>query len=144
MQGVNLSSPFLERRQAVFVDFVIFGTTVSDRRTAMMIFLCEHGHFVEEVKNETETLFKNRQHIFTALSPKTVSCQGIPVQERCFLLYPVKGGISNLFQRRTMEAILASDYVSIGELARLTGCCYSTLKHYTEEGMLPFEHEKKT
>mgnify|MGYP000700754505 CR=1 FL=1 len=42
-----------------------------------------------------------------------------------------------------MEAILASDYVSIGELARLTGCRYSTLKHYTEEGMLPFEQEEE-
>ena len=46
-------------------------------------------------------------------------------------------------RRRTMEAILASDYVSIGELARLTGCRYSTLKHYTEEGMLPFEQEEE-
>ena len=46
-------------------------------------------------------------------------------------------------RRRTMEVILASDYVSIGELARLTGCRYSTLKHYTEEGMLPFEQEEE-
>lgn len=46
-------------------------------------------------------------------------------------------------RRRTMEAILASDYVSIGELARLTGCRYSTLKHYTEEGMLPFEQAEE-
>ena len=46
-------------------------------------------------------------------------------------------------RRRTMEAILASEYVSIGELARLTGCRYSTLKHYTEEGMLPFEQEEE-
>lgn len=38
-----------------------------------------------------------------------------------------------------MEKILASEYVTIGELARLTGCRYSTLKFYTEEGMLPFE-----
>lgn len=46
-------------------------------------------------------------------------------------------------RRRTMEAILASDYVSIGELARITGCRYSTLKHYTEEGMLPFEQAEE-
>lgn len=37
---------------------------------------------------------------------------------------------------------MASEYVSIGELARLTGCRYSTLKFYTEEGMLPFEQEE--
>lgn len=36
---------------------------------------------------------------------------------------------------------MASQYVSIGELARLTGSRYSTLKFYTEEGMLPFIQE---
>lgn len=45
-------------------------------------------------------------------------------------------------RQRSMEKILASEYVSIGELARLTGCRYSTLKFYTEEGMLPFEQEE--
>lgn len=38
---------------------------------------------------------------------------------------------------------MASEYVSIGELARITGCRYSTLKYYTEEGMLPFEQEEQ-
>lgn len=42
-------------------------------------------------------------------------------------------------RQRTMEAIEASEYVTIGELVRLTGVRYSTLKFYTEEGMLPFE-----
>ena len=37
-------------------------------------------------------------------------------------------------RQRTMEAILASEYVTIGELVRLTECRYSTLKFYTEEG----------
>lgn len=45
-------------------------------------------------------------------------------------------------RQRSMEKILTSEYVSIGELARLTGCRYSTLKFYTEEGMLPFEQEE--
>lgn len=44
-------------------------------------------------------------------------------------------------RQRSMEKILASEYVTIGELARLTGSRYSTLKFYTEEGMLPFEQE---
>ena len=44
-------------------------------------------------------------------------------------------------RQRTLEKILESEYVSIGELVRLTGCRYSTLKFYTEEGMLPFEQE---
>ena len=42
-----------------------------------------------------------------------------------------------------MEKSLASEYVTIGELARLTGCRYSTLKFYTEEGMLPFEQAEQ-
>lgn len=46
-------------------------------------------------------------------------------------------------RQRSMEAILASDYVSIGELTRLTGARYSTLKFYTEEGMLPFEQAEE-
>ena len=42
-------------------------------------------------------------------------------------------------RQRTMEAILASEYVTIGELVRLTDTRYSTLKYYTEEGLLPFQ-----
>ena len=46
-------------------------------------------------------------------------------------------------RQRTMEKILTFEYVTIGELARLTGCRYSTLKFYTEEGMLPFEQPEQ-
>ncbi|MBS4175267.1 helix-turn-helix domain-containing protein [Bacillus sp. FJAT-49736] len=46
-------------------------------------------------------------------------------------------------RQRSMEKILASEYVSIGELVRITGSRYSTLKFYTEEGMLPFEQEEE-
>ena len=41
-------------------------------------------------------------------------------------------------RQRSMETIQAAEYVTIGELVRLTGTRYSTLKFYTEEGMLPF------
>ena len=41
-------------------------------------------------------------------------------------------------RQRSMETIQAAEYVTIGELVRLTGTRYSTLKYYTEEGMLPF------
>ncbi len=44
-------------------------------------------------------------------------------------------------RQRTLEVISNSEYVTIGELVRLTGARYSTLKFYTEEGMLPFEQE---
>ena len=46
-------------------------------------------------------------------------------------------------RQRYMENILASEYVSIGELVRITNSRYSTLKHYTEEGMLPFEQAEE-
>lgn len=46
-------------------------------------------------------------------------------------------------RQRSMDAILSSEYVTIGELVRLTGTRYSTLKFYTEEGFLPFEQEEQ-
>lgn len=44
-------------------------------------------------------------------------------------------------RRKTDEAIRNSEYVTIGELVRLTGIRYSTLKYYTECGILPFFQE---
>lgn len=46
-------------------------------------------------------------------------------------------------RQRSMEKILVSEFVSIGELVRICGCRYSTLKFYTEEGMLPFKQEEE-
>lgn len=46
-------------------------------------------------------------------------------------------------RQRTMEAIQGSAYVTVGELVRLTSVRYSTLKFYTEEGMLPFEQAEE-
>jgi DNA-binding transcriptional MerR regulator len=42
-----------------------------------------------------------------------------------------------------MEVIEKSEYVTIGELVKLTGARYSTLKFYTEEGMLLFEQAEE-
>ena len=42
---------------------------------------------------------------------------------------------------RALQTIENAEYVTIGELVRLTGSRYSTLKYYTEEGMLHFEQE---
>jgi DNA-binding transcriptional MerR regulator len=44
-------------------------------------------------------------------------------------------------RRRSDEVIFHSDYVSISELVRITGVRYSTIKYYSEEGMIPFEQE---
>ena len=41
-------------------------------------------------------------------------------------------------RQRSMEVISQSEYVTIGELVRLTDVRYSTLKFYTEQGLLPF------
>ena len=46
-------------------------------------------------------------------------------------------------RQRSMEVIEKSEYVTIGELVGLTNMRYSTLKHYTEEGMLPFEQAEE-
>ncbi|HIQ58736.1 MAG TPA: MerR family transcriptional regulator [Candidatus Merdivicinus intestinavium] len=46
-------------------------------------------------------------------------------------------------RQRSMETIAKSEYVTIGELVRLTDTRYSTLKFYTEEGMLPFEQAEQ-
>lgn len=46
-------------------------------------------------------------------------------------------------RQRRMEVIENAEYVTIGELVRLTGVRYSTLKFYTEEGMLDFEQEEE-
>ena len=79
LDGVNLLFPFLDRRQAIFVDFVIFGTTVKDRRWAMMEFLSERGHFVEETKNGNETLLRI-DNAYYRVWPKTVRSYKIPIQ----------------------------------------------------------------
>lgn len=44
-------------------------------------------------------------------------------------------------RRRSIEKIMESDYVTISELVRLSEVRYSTLKYYTEQGILPFEQE---
>ena len=46
-------------------------------------------------------------------------------------------------RKRKTEVIESSDYVTIGELVRLTRVRYSTLKFYTEEGLIPFEQAEE-
>lgn len=46
-------------------------------------------------------------------------------------------------RQRSMEVIEQAEYVTIGELVRLTAVRYSTLKFYTEEGMPPFEQAEE-
>ncbi|KAB1440661.1 MerR family transcriptional regulator [Candidatus Galacturonibacter soehngenii] len=46
-------------------------------------------------------------------------------------------------RQRSQEVIETAEFVTIGELVRLTGIRYSTLKYYTEEGMLQYEQEEE-
>lgn len=46
-------------------------------------------------------------------------------------------------RQRSIEVITHCEYVTIGELVRLTQVRYSTLKYYTEQGMLPFEQAQE-
>lgn len=46
-------------------------------------------------------------------------------------------------RQRSMEVIEHSEYVTIGELVKLTEVRYSTLKFYSEEGLLLFEQEEE-
>lgn len=79
LEGINLLFPFLERRQAIFIDYVIFGTDVSGRRLAMFTYLTEKGHYVEEVRYGNETLLKI-DNTYYRIFPKTISCNRIPIQ----------------------------------------------------------------
>ncbi|MBT9776536.1 hypothetical protein GPL15_08465 [Clostridium sp. MCC353] len=79
LEGVNLLFPFLERRQAVFIDFVVLGTSVADRRLAVLAFLSEKGHYVQEVPRGSETLLKIDNYYYR-IFPMTRTYNRIPVQ----------------------------------------------------------------
>ena len=79
LQGVNLVFPFLERRSAIFIDFVVFGTDVKSRRIAVMEHLVSFGHYVEEVKLGSETLLKI-DNAYYRIVPGTRTSYKVPIQ----------------------------------------------------------------
>lgn len=79
MEGINLLFPFLDRRQAIFIDFVVLGTSVADRRLAVLAFLSEKGHYVQEIPRGTETLLKVDNYYYR-IFPMTRTYNRIPVQ----------------------------------------------------------------
>lgn len=79
LEGVNLAYPFFERRKAIFIDFVVLGTNVRQRRLAVCTFLSEKGHYVEEVKYGEETILKIDNSYYRVF-PNTISWTGIPIQ----------------------------------------------------------------
>ncbi len=56
LEGVTLIFPFLERRNTVFIDLVVVGSSVKDRREKVVEYLTSRGHHVEVVKNGSESL----------------------------------------------------------------------------------------
>ena len=79
LEGVNLIFPYLERRKSIFIDFVIFGTDVKERRIAVMEHLTKMGHYVEEVKVGSETLIKV-DHAYYRIFPATKRSYKVPIQ----------------------------------------------------------------
>lgn len=78
LEGVNMLYPFLDRKQSIFIDFVVLGTTVENRRMQIMNFLSERGHYVEEIKSGNETLLKV-DNAYYRVFPTTVVCK-FPIQ----------------------------------------------------------------
>lgn len=78
-EGINLAFPFLERRRAIFIDFVIFGTNVEDRRKETIAFLNKMGHKVDEVKLGSETLLKI-DNAYYRIFPGVKRTYKVPVQ----------------------------------------------------------------
>lgn len=78
LQGINLIFPFLERRQSIFIDNVILGTTVANHRMAVLTYLSERGHYVEEVLYGEETLLKIDNALYRVFP--TVRVYKLPIQ----------------------------------------------------------------
>ena len=78
LEGVNVVFPFIERRKAIFIDTVVFESSVSSRRLATIEYLSNKGHYVEEVKNGTETLLRI-DNFYYRIVPGTRRCQ-VPIQ----------------------------------------------------------------
>lgn len=79
LEGVNLIFPYIERRNSIFIDFVILGTNVKERRIAVMEHLSKMGHYVEEVTLEGETLLKI-DHVYYRIFPTVKRAYKVPIQ----------------------------------------------------------------
>lgn len=79
LEGVNLIFPYLERRKAIFIDFVVLGTDVQSRRIAVMEHLSKMGHYVEDVKSGSETLLKI-DNAYYRIFPTVKRAYKVPIQ----------------------------------------------------------------
>ena len=79
LEGVNLAFPYLDRRKSVFIDMVIWGTNVADRRAAALEYLSKKGFTVEEIRIGSETLLKIG-NIYYRIFPMTKTAYKVPIQ----------------------------------------------------------------
>lgn len=79
LEGVNLAFPYLDRRKSVFIDMVILGTNVADRRAAVIEYLSKKGFTVEEIRIGSETLLKIG-NIYYRIFPMTKTAYKVPIQ----------------------------------------------------------------
>lgn len=86
LQGVNLIFPFLERRQAIFIEMILLGTDASGRRNAVSEFLRQNGHYVESVEFGGEYLLKIDNSYYRMV---TAAARGVRIPVQGISLVPV-------------------------------------------------------
>lgn len=79
LEGVNLIFPYIERRNSIFIDFVVLGTNVQERRIAVMEHISKMGHYVEEVMSDGETLLKI-DNTYYRIFPTVKRAYKVPIQ----------------------------------------------------------------
>lgn len=79
LEGVNLAFPYLDRRKSVFIDMVIWGSNVADRRAVAVEYLSKKGFTVEEIRIGSETLLKIG-NIYYRIFPMTKTAYKVPIQ----------------------------------------------------------------
>ena len=79
LEGVNLAFPYLDRRKSVFIDMVIWGTNVADRRAVAVEYLSKKGFTVEEIRIGSETLLKIG-NIYYRIFTMTKTAYKVPIQ----------------------------------------------------------------
>lgn len=79
LEGINLIFPFLDRKQAIFIDMVVMGTNVKGRRQAVIEFVIKNGHTCTELEMGEETLLKI-DNSYYRIWPYTRRAGRIPIQ----------------------------------------------------------------
>lgn len=79
LEGVSIMFPFLDRRSSIFIDTVVFGTDVKERRDAIIAFLIEMGFDAKQELLNDQILLKI-DNSYYSVWPTTRVFNKIPVQ----------------------------------------------------------------